>query len=64
MPKRVEQGVAWDKILYRKMLGQLGRQGLGSNINHRLLAADLCATASQGELGDRIQTRPKTILRP
>jgi hypothetical protein len=29
VPKRVEQGVARGKILERKVLGKLGRQGLG-----------------------------------
>ena len=29
VPKRVEQGVARGKILERKVLGQLGSQGLG-----------------------------------
>ena len=33
VPKRVEQGVAWEKIPYRKVLCQLGRQGSGIHIN-------------------------------
>jgi hypothetical protein len=40
VPKRVEQWVAWGKILCRKMPGQLGRQGLGIHINHCLLAVE------------------------
>lgn len=40
VPKRVEQGVAWGKILCRIMVGQHGRQGLGIHIHHCLLAVE------------------------